>query len=96
MTEEWMSNSKLLDIADDGMIYGILVENLSYNQAKLAISFAAKTEPWLLENIGEFGKDWFVLQDPAHDSLRLSFKDEQTEMYFKLAWMQRDHDGTET
>jgi hypothetical protein len=92
MTGEWMSNSKLLDIADEGKIYGIPVEHLSYNQAKLAIHFAAKTEPWLLENIGEFGKDWFVSQDLAYDSLRLSFKDEQTEMYFKLAWMQRDHD----
>lgn len=90
--EEWMSNSKLWDIADGGKIYGIPVEELSYNQAKLAIRFAAKTEPWLNENIGSFGKDWFVEQDKQYDSLRLNFKDEETEMYFKLAWMQRDHD----
>lgn len=91
--EEWMSNSKLMDIADRGKIYGISVEDLSYNQAKLAIQFAAKTEPWLIENIGQFGKDWFVVQDKGHDSLRLTFKDEETEMYFKLAWMQREHES---
>lgn len=92
--EDWMGNSKLRDIADDGKIYGIPIEDLSYNQAKVAIIFAKKTEPWLLENIGNFGKDWFVEQDKAYDSLRLVFKDEQTEMYFKLAWMQREHDET--
>ncbi len=94
MTEDWMSNSKLKDISDDGKIYGIPVEDLSYNQAKVAIRFAMTTEPWLIENIGKFGKDWFVEQDHSHDSLRLQFKDDQTEMYFKLAWMQREHDET--
>lgn len=88
-----MSNSKLLAIANGDKVYGIPVTELSYNQAKHAIRFAATTEQWLVENIGEFGKDWFVEQDKEYDSLRLSFKDEQTEMYFKLAWMQRDHES---
>lgn len=88
-----MSDNKLMDMADEGKIYGIPVEELSYNQAKLAIRFASNTEQWLLENIGSFGKDWFVEQDKEFDSLRLKFKDEQTEMYFKLAWMERDHES---
>lgn len=85
---------KLEAIAQDGKVYGIPIEELSYRQARLAIDFSINTHPWLLENIGEFGTDWFVEPDKEYDSLRLQFKDSETETYFKLAWMQRDHSET--
>ena len=77
----------------DLKVYGIPVEEMSYKQAQAAWKFAMKTQPWLEENIGKFGEDWFVEIDKEFDSLRLQFKDTETEAYFKLAWMQRDHES---
>ncbi len=87
-----MFGSKLDKLGVDGKIYGIPISELTYNQGKRVFEFAMKTQPWLEENIGEFGEDWFVEPDREHDSLRLQFKDAETEAYFKLAWMQREHD----
>lgn len=84
--------TKFSAYTENGKIYGIPIEELSYNQAKAAYKFAIKTQPWLEENIGKLGVDWFVEIDREFDSLRLQFKDEETETYFKLAWMQRDHE----
>jgi hypothetical protein len=57
-------------------------------QIMKAIKFNLRTQPWLEENIGEFGIDWFVQLDKEEDSLRLLFKNETDEVTFKLAWMQ--------
>lgn len=86
-------SEKFSKITENGKVYGIPVEDLSYNQAKAVYSFAMKTQPWLESNIGEFGKEWFVEVDREFDSLRLQFKDPEIEAYFKLAWMQRDHES---
>lgn len=85
-----------LAIAELGKIpatyFGIHESELSYRQLWLAIEFIKKTQPWLEENIGDFNKDWFVEIDNSVDSLRLSFKDDETETYFKLSWMQMNHE----
>lgn len=73
-------------------LFGIPAEEFSYRQGRLAYEFAKKTQPWLEANIGKFGEDWFVEIDREADSLRLSFKDDETEVYFKLSWMQMEHD----
>lgn len=84
---------KFSEVTKDGKMYGIPIEELSYKQARAAYVFAIKTQPWLEENIGKLGVEWFVEVDREFDSLRLQFKDEETETYFKLAWMQRDHES---
>ena len=76
-------------ISTNERIYDIPITELSYNQGKLIYEFAKKTQPWLEENIGEFGKDWFVEIDREYDSLRLKFNDIQSETFFKLAFMGR-------
>ena len=81
-----------MDNLTNNFIYGIPKQDLSYRQFKFATMFAVKVEPWLNENIGVFNVDWFVEADKSADSLRLQFKDDSTETYFKLAWMARDHD----
>ena len=68
-------------------VYGVDIESLSFRQKGRVHDFARDVEPWLLANIGEFGVDWFVEVDNAEDSLRLTFKDQETETYFNLAWM---------
>ena len=87
-----MQYKNLQDLAKDGKVYGIAVGDLSYKQGMAVIRFAATTHEWLEGNIGEFGKEWFVELDREFDSLRLKFKDSETETYFKLAWMQREHE----
>ena len=72
---------------------GIPAEEFSYRQGRLAWEFSTKTQPWIEENIGKLGEDWFVEIDREADSLRLSFKDDETEVYFKLSWMQMEHDN---
>ena len=88
-----MTKKNLGELAKDGKVYGIPIDDLSYNQGMAVIRFASTTQEWIEDNIGEFGKDWFVEIDREYDSLRLQFKDDATETYFKLAWMQRDHDS---
>jgi hypothetical protein len=73
-------------------LFGIPAEEFSYRQGRLAWEFSTKTQPWIEENIGKLGEDWFVEIDREADSLRLSFKDDETEVYFKLSWMQMEHD----
>jgi hypothetical protein len=72
--------------------FGIPAEEFSHRQGTLAYEFSKKTQPWIEEHIGKFGEDWFVELDREADSLRLSFKDDETEVYFKLSWMQFEHD----
>lgn len=84
--------SILKSISKDNKIYGIPLDDLSYQQSKRTIEFALKVQPWLEENIGTFGQKWTVELDKTHDSLRLIFINESDETYFKLAWMQRDHE----
>lgn len=72
--------------------FGYAESELSYRQLSLAIEFMKKTQPWLEANIGEFNRDWFVEMDKSVDSFRLSFKDTETETYFKLSWMQMNHE----
>lgn len=81
--------SKLSELAVDGKIYGVQVDDLSYRQAMKVIEFAMKVQPWLDDNIGAFGDEWMVEIDLEFDSLRLQFKDQQSEVYFKLAFMGR-------
>ena len=73
-------------------LFGIPAEEFSYRQGRLAYEFSKKTQPWIEEHIGKLGEDWFVELDREADSLRLSFKDDETEVYFKLSWMQVEHD----
>lgn len=72
--------------------YGFAADSLSYRQIQMAIGFMEKTQPWLEANIGEFNKDWFVDIDNQENSFRLTFKDDETETYFKLSWMQMNHE----
>jgi len=69
------------------VLYGIPITNMSDQQIYKAMNFSMTVEPWLNANIGEFGKDWFVELDKEFNSLRLYFKDNETEVYFKLAWL---------
>lgn len=69
------------------IIYGLSSEDLSYNQRMVARLFSERVEPWLNENLGRFGEEWFVEIDKEHDSLRLQFNDIETETWFKLAWI---------
>ena len=73
-------------------LFGIPAEEFSYRQGRLAWEFSTKTQPWIEANIGKLGEDWCVEIDREADSLRLSFKDDETEVYFKLSWMQMEHD----
>jgi hypothetical protein len=73
--------------AVDDAVYGIPIDSLSTMQKTRVMNFASDVEPWLLSNIGDFGVDWFVEIDKQADSLRLTFKDQETETYFTLAWM---------
>lgn len=68
-------------------VYGVDIDLLSYRQKNRVYEFARDVEPWLVANIGDFGVEWFVEVDKAEDSLRLTFKDQETETYFHLAWM---------
>lgn len=74
-------------VSKPGELYGILEKNMSWRQKLKALEFARDVEPWLLAHLGEFGVDWFVENDDDADSLRLTFKDQETETYFMLAWM---------
>ena len=67
-------------------LYGIPIEQLSWAQRFKAHSFVRDVEPWLLDHLGEYGVDWYVEVDNDADSLRLQFKDQETETYFALAW----------
>lgn len=81
---------KILDaskFATDEVAYSIAIDDLTWLQQSRMLEFARSVEPWLLDNIGEFGVDWFVEVDDVMDSLRLTFKDQETETYFTLAWM---------
>ena len=73
--------------AVDDAVYGIPIDSLSTMQKTRVMNFVSDVEPWLLSNIGDFGVDWFVEIDKQADSLRLTFKDQETETYFTLAWM---------
>lgn len=75
------------------VIYGYVFSDLSYKQAMSALRFQKTVEPWLVENIGEFGKTWTVEIDKEYDDLRLQFPDQATETWFQLAWMQRGDKG---
>lgn len=77
---------------DSDIIYGYPIKELSYKQLKTAMKFKITVEPWLIDNVGEFNKDWFVEIDKSYDDLRLQFPDPDTETWFHLAWMQRNHD----
>ncbi len=77
----------------DNTVYGIDIDSLSYRQKGRVLDFARDVEPWLIANIGDFGVDWFVEVDTAEDSLRLTFKDQETETYFNLAWMHGARNG---
>ena len=68
-------------------IYGFPSSDLSYNQTQIAYLFSKSVEPWLNDNLGKFGEEWFVEIDKEHDSLRLQFKNNETETWFKFAWI---------
>lgn len=80
---------------DNNTVYGIDLDSLTWTQKMRVHDFAKDVEPWLLDHIGDFGVDWFVDVDKEFDSLRLTFKDQETETYFTLAWMhgERLRDG---
>jgi hypothetical protein len=71
----------------DNTIYNLDINSLSWTQKNRVHGFVREVEPWLLDHIGDFGVDWFVEIDKDADSLRLTFKDQETETYFTLAWM---------
>lgn len=77
------------DIAADGKIYGVPMNELSYRQQRLALQFSNTTQLWLEENIGMFDQDWFVVTDKEYDSWRVQFKNLEDETYFRLSWMQQ-------
>lgn len=85
---------------DNNTVYGIDLDSLTWTQKRRVHDFAKDVEPWLLDHIGDFGVDWFVDVDKEFDSLRLTFKDQETETYFTLAWMHgerlRDSDSVQT
>lgn len=80
----------MVDVEGEGTLYGYKVDELSYKQVKSALKFKNTVEPWLNDNIGEFGKEWFVELDKSSDDFRLQFPDQETETWFTLAWMQRE------
>lgn len=90
MTED-VRTETLKEVFKDGTVYGIPISEVSYKQAMKAINFATKVQPWLEENIGEFDKEWAVVPDKQYDSFRIVFATDELEMYFQLAWVQRDH-----
>ena len=74
-------------IKNDQYYYGFHISDLTFTQLKRAIEFQERVEPWLTENLGKFGEEWFVEIDKDNNSLRVKFKDNETETWFKLAWI---------
>ena len=72
--------------------FGFAIADLSDRQIQLAIDFIKKTQPWLEANIGNLNEEWFVDVDKDANSLRLTFKNDELETYFKLSWMQMNHE----
>lgn len=72
--------------------FGFAIAELTDRQIQLSIEFTKTTQPWLEANIGEFNQDWFVDVDKNANSLRLTFKNDELETYFKLSWMQMNHE----
>ena len=96
----WERIKKHTEFLTNNTVYNIDFDSLSWKQKLRVHDFAKEVEPWLLDNIGKFGVNWFVEVDNSEDSLRLTFKDQETETYFMLAWMQgerlRDIDSVQT
>lgn len=63
---------------------------LSFRQKTMAGAWAETAMPWVLENIGEFKRDWWVVLDKEYDSLRIQFATEENEMYFAMAMCNND------
>jgi hypothetical protein len=83
---------------DKKLYYGYPEHILTPKQIIKAVRFSLTVEPWLENNIGPMGIKWFVQLDYKSDSLRLLFADTETEVWFKLAWMQgakKDYDMEE-
>lgn len=83
----WDRIKKHTKFLTNDTVYNIGFDSLSWKQKLRVHDFAKDVEPWLLDNIGKFDVDWFVEVDNYEDSLRLTFKDQETETYFTLAWM---------
>lgn len=59
--------------------------DLSYRQKMQAAVWAEVAMPWVLENIGEYKKEWWVVLDKDHNSLRVQFATQEQEMYFSMS-----------
>lgn len=66
--------------------FGFQGDELSYRQRINAAVFDDTLSQWLLDNVGEFGKEWWAELDKEHDSLRAVFKDLSMETWVAMTW----------
>lgn len=88
-----MSDKKgvLIDLATDTW-FGISGSELSYQQKRKSIEFDEHLSQWLLDNVGEFGKEWWAEVDKQHDSMRAVFKDPEVETWVLMTWADNNAD----
>lgn len=79
----------LIDLEKD-LWFGLPGSVLSYRQKINAVMFDGELSQWLLDNVGKFGREWWVDMDNEHDSLRAVFKDPAMETWVMMKWCDRN------
>ena len=82
-----MKDYILIDPEKD-LWFGFPGNELSYRQKLNAAMFDEQLSRWLLDNVGEFGKDWWAEIDKEFDSMRVAFKDPSMETWVSMVWCQ--------
>jgi hypothetical protein len=75
----------LIDFSRD-IWFGFPGSELSHKQKMRSIDFDEYLSQWLLDNVGEFGKEWWAEVDKEHDSMRAVFKDAEMETWVLMTW----------
>ena len=82
-----MKDYILIDLEKDQW-FGFHGNELSHRQKLNATRFDEQLSRWLLDNVGEFGKDWWAEIDKEVDSMRVAFKDPSMETWVSMVWCQ--------
>lgn len=80
-----LSKRSLIDFEKD-LWFGFKGSELSTRMKHNAYRFDEALTDWMLENVGEYGKDWWAELDKEYDSIRAVFKDPSVETWVLMTW----------
>lgn len=84
-----MGDRSLIDM-DEDIWFGFDGCDLSYQMKIKAARFDNELTEWMLDNVGEYGKEWWAEIDREKDSMRAVFRDPAMETWVAMKWCDND------